>query len=530
MVQVSSVSRHLARWALVLGLMVIISFGVLAQGSGGWLTIVLRGDISTLDPAHLLDSQSSHVGEQIYEGLVKYDTDGDIVPCLAKSWDFSEDGVLVTFHLRRGVKFHDGTDFNADVVKFNYDRLMDPEVASYSHDTHANTIESVEVLDSYTVRFTLFQPNVTFLEKNVLSDDALMISPTLVGKYGYTDTGLHNAGTGPWKFLEYKEAQYVKLVPFEEYWGDVPLLDGLIFRPIPETEAGVIELLTGGVDLLMAVTSESLPRLEAADNLVIERAPNSTIRGLWFQFEHFPPFGDVLVRRALLYGLDRHGIVEAFLSGVALPLDTMVPLQSWAYNPDVLTYPYDPEKAKTLLEEAGWVDVDGDRVREKDGQELAFTIASSDGRYLADKEICTAAAHAWSEIGAKVDVEVYEWGAYISKLWGAEFTHDMCFLGWLQLSLDPTLFIDDMARTGGSGNRHNYSNSEIDQLLSKAAIIFDKKVRKPLYYEVEQLLHNDAMWIPLYNQLGIVAYTSDLKGFSYSPFMINDFTQAYLER
>jgi len=507
----------------------IYGFSVFAQEGGGTLRVVLRGDIKTLDPAHMLDSQSSRVGGQIYENLATYNKEGEIVPRLATSWEFSEDGKKVTFFLREGVQFTDGTKFDASVVKYNYDRIMDPEVACYNRDFHAKGIESVEVVDKYTVRFHLASRNAAFIANHIITDETQIISPKSVEEYGYEDTGINGSGTGPFKFVEYKEARHVKLVRNENYWGDVPKLEGLTFKPIPERQSAVVELRTGGVDLLLGITKESLKTLSEEKDIVISKSPNPSIRGLWFQVKNFKPFSNLNVRKAFLYGLPKDMVVKSFLEGIAIPLDTLVPVKSWAYDPDVPTYGYDVEKAKTLLEQEGWKDEDNDGIREKNGKELKFTVTSPDGRYLADKQICEAAAHSWSEIGAKVEIEVLEWGAWMSKIFGPEKTHDMVFMGWLQRALDPTLFMDDLAMTGNVGNVHNYSNPTLDAILEKASKIANQDIRKGLYYAAEQILYDEAMWIPLYNALGIAAYNDNLKEYQYSPYYPLDLNDAYFE-
>lgn len=503
---------------------------VAAQETGGTVRMVLRSDIHSMDPVRIEGIQNSTVAAQVYETLVKYNSQGELVPVLATSWEFSEDGKTVTFHLRKDVQFSDGTDFDASAVKFHYDRLMDPDVASPRRESTSEGIDSVEVVDEHTVQFHLPQPNAAFIDTYVLDAVDRIGSPASIKKHGYEDTGLNAvAGTGPFVLKEYRSDRHIKLVRNDNYWGGAPKLKGVTFIPIPERQSAVAELRTGGVDLMIGVTPQSLETLEEDPNIDVVKSPKPSIRGLWFQVKSFP-FTNVNVRKALIYGLPREEIVNSFLEGIAQPIDTMLPLSSWANDPNAASYNYDVQKARDLLEGQGWIDKDNDGIREKDGEELRFTLTSPDGRYLADKEICQAAANSWSKIGAKVKVEVLAWGAWISEIYSAEEkTHDMTFMGWAESSVDPTVFHNDLIKTGGSGNVHNYSNETVDAILAKAQRIPDQDIRKGLYYAVEQILHDEVAWIPLHNDYGVAAYRKNLKGYEYTPFQYPDFSNAYLE-
>jgi peptide/nickel transport system substrate-binding protein len=281
---------------------------------------------------------------------------------------------------------------------------------------------------------------------------------------------------------------------------------------------------------MMSVSSESLPALEADPSIIIAKEPDGSIRGLFFQEEAFPPFQDVRVRRALLMAVDRHEIVEAFLEGTAVPIDTMIPFTSWGYDPNVATWPHDPEAAKELLEEAGWTDTDGDGIRDKDGQKLAWTITSPDHRYMSDVEICEAAAHAWGAVGCKVSIEVLEWGAFLDKTVRAPVkTHHMMFIGSLNISLDPILYMRHAYSPDRGLPWHGYFNATVDALFEKAKREHNQDIRAGLYYAISQILYEEAMWVPMFNALGMGAHRVALKEFEYSPFQYNDYTKCYFE-
>jgi len=509
-----------------LGIIILASFYFgFALGAGGTLKIALPTDITKLDPIYIQDAPSSTVADLIYDTLVEFDFDGSLRPGLASSWEVSEDATVYTFHLREGVTFHDGTQFDAHAVKAHFERLLDPAWASPQRKMYASLISEIQVPDPYTVRFVLTRPDVAFIESYVISNATMIASPAAVERYG-EKIALNPVGTGPFIFREYQEAEHVVLVRNEDYWAGAPKLEKVIFRPIPELTTRVVELETGGVDLIFEVPPEELGRLEANPEIVVQRAPYASIRGLWFHQKHFPPFADVRVRRALSHALNVEEIFAAFLEGVAIIGNSVIPVNSWAYH-DPGRYEYDPEKAKALLEEAGWTDVDGDGVREKDGMELRFTIMSPDGRYLRDKEICEVAMHQWKAVGVAATVEVLEWGTWVDRVFAEDF--DMVFLGWMQSTFEPSKFTDPLVKTGGRAALFGYSNPELDQLLTQAVTVVDKEARKELYRQAQEIIHRDAVFIPLYNHLGIAAHTARLKGYRYSSTRTLDLLQAWVE-
>jgi peptide/nickel transport system substrate-binding protein len=514
------------RWWVVVSLLVVVGVVYVPFGmaQGGTLRIANPTDIIKLDPIYIQDAPSSRVAGLIYDNLVEHNYDGTLRPALAKSWEVSDDATSYTFYLHEGVGFHDGTLFNAQAVKSHFDRLTDPEWASPQREMYAELIEKIEVLGQYTIRFDLTRPDVTFIESYLITNASMIASPAAVEMYG-EDIALNPVGTGEFIFKEYREAEFVELVKNEDYWGGEPKLDGVIFKPIPELATRLVELETGGVDLIYRVPLEELERLEREEEIVVQKDPYASIRGLWFQQGHFSPFADVRVRRALAHGLNIEEIYEAFLKGVAVLGNSVVPVKSWAYH-DAGRYEYDPEKAKTLLEEAGWVDTDGDGVREKEGQELRFTIMSPDGRYLMDKEICEAAMHQWKGIGVAVDVDVLEWGTWVGRVFAKEF--DMVFLGWMQSTFEPALFLDALVKTGGRAALWDYSNPELDEILTQAVAVSDLEKRKELYAKAQEIIYQNVVWIGLYNHLGMVAHTAHLKGYRYTC-PREDFTVVWIE-
>ncbi|MFP4647135.1 MAG: ABC transporter substrate-binding protein [Candidatus Acetothermia bacterium] len=508
----------------ILGLLLSVGTCYAASDSDT-LRIANPSDVKKLDPIHIMDAPSSRVADLICDHLATYDYSGEVVPELAKSWEFSEEGDEITFYLREDVKFHDGTEFDAEAVKFNFERILDPDEASSAREKYSEVIEDIEVVDDYTIRFELTAPNAAFIDLYIIDNATMIISPASVEKYG-EDVALNPVGTGPFEFDEYKQASHVRLLKNEDYWDGAPKLEEVVFKPIPELQSRIAELESGGVDLIFRVPPEQLEGLEQHSDISLQKSPYPSIRGLWFNLGR-DVFEDKQVRKALAYGVDSDTIHEALLQGVAVPGKSIVPVESWAYNEDVPKYGFDMEKAARLLDEAGWVDEDGDGVREKGDMELSFTIMSPDGRYLRDKEICEAVTHNWEDLGVEAKTEVLEWGGFIDNLFAEEF--EMVFLGWMQSTFEPAKFINPMVKTGGRSNYFNYSNSELDELLEQGTRTFDQEQRKEIYAEAQEVYMEDAHFISLYNHLGIVAHNKDLKDYRYTASRSLDLLQAYKE-
>jgi len=523
---VINLKRTKSLFLLITALVMTVSlvYAPSAQEKGGTLTIANPADITGLDPAFITDAATDRVADRIYNHLAAVDQEGKLQPELAKSWDVSEDLTTYTFYLREDVTFHDGTKFNAEAVKAQLDRVLDPDVASVAREQFKKIIDSYEILDEYTIRIKTKRPHVTFIKKFMLANPMAIPSPTAFEKYG-EDFAWNPVGTGPFVFEEYEAGQHVKLSKNEDYWQGAPKLDEIVYKPIPEVSTRLVELETGGVDLVYKVPLEDLDRLEKNKDIVIQKTPYPSIEGLWFQHDNYEPFGNVEVRRALAHGLDEKKIYESLLKGVAMFGNSFIPVVSWA-NYDTGHYKYAPEKAKSILEEAGWTHEDGDGVREKDGKELSFTITTTPAVFIKAPEICAVAQSQWKAIGVEAEIETLDWSAFLDKQYGKKF--DMIFTGWQSGSQEPTNFAMNNVGTGGKGNAWGYSNLAVDAILQRATEIKDREARKELYKEAQKITHRDVVWIPIYNQIGMAAHTDKLEGYEYSA-IVEDFTKAWIE-
>ncbi|WP_108887555.1 ABC transporter substrate-binding protein, partial [Pseudoprimorskyibacter insulae] len=321
--------------------------------------VLIVGQIAepkALDPAAVTAVNDFRILMNVYDGLVRY-KDGtlEVEPALATDWTISEDGTEYTFTLRDGVTFHDGSAFNAAAVKFNFDRMLDE-----SHPFHNtgpfplafffSAVEAVDVVDDMTVKFTLNAPYAPFLS-NLAYPTGLIVSPAAVEQHG-AEFGRNPSGTGPFKFAEWRSNEAVVVEANPNYWGGAPGLQAVVFRPITDANTRTAEMLAGGIDLMVEVPPVALSEFQGDAFQIYEQAGPH----LWFLILNAKegPFADVKVRQAANYAINKEAIVKDVLEGTAdVAAGPTPPAFAWAYNPELEPYPYDPEKAKALIAEAG---------------------------------------------------------------------------------------------------------------------------------------------------------------------------------
>lgn len=474
--------------------------------------IALETDIVQFDPVQIQDATTSSVAYQIYERLLDRDHDGSYMPQLAESYEVDETGITWTFRLRQGVTFTDGSAFDAHVAKWHFERAMGEESR---YQAPFSIIDEIEVVDDHTIVFHLTEPSAPFIDNTIMSNAGYIASQKAYEEKG-DDFAHEPVGTGPFMWHAWTPGTRVELVANPNWWGDGPKLDKLVYRVIPEASTQVIELETGGVHLITRGSQEDLERLEANPDFSTMISPAYRIRKFEMNVTR-EPFDDIRVRKAINYALDMPMIVEAIAAPLVQYADSVVPLESWGYpGPGVLKdYPFDPDRALELLEEAG-------------KPQLSFDLNSPDGRYFMDKEISEASQHQLQEVGIDTSINVKEWGAFIDEVFASEF--DMIYLGWNQSSPEPSLFTDALVGTGGRGNFAGYSDSRIDDLLAEAMATPHMEERKPFYVEVQKLVNENAWYVHIGNEALVWITPTSVSGFTPSPAKGNDYTQLYLTR
>jgi len=500
--------------------------GVAAPASAETKTLVLavEGEPSRLDPhTHTLWLTFRQVF-LIYEGFVQQDlTVKDVPipplkPALATSWDVSPDKTVYTFHLRRGVEFHDGTPWNAQAAKFNFDRVLNRdfehfyELANGYNTWWHQDIDRYEVIDEYTFRIHLKQPNAEFIRR--LSQggfgSATMISPAVVERYGNEEAHLHASGTGPFRLVERVFGEKIVLERNGDYWDStrVPKVDRLIVRGIPDVATRELALLTGEVDIIATPSPDSVDYLRSA-GMVVEMAPISTIYLMWVN-HRMKPLDDTRVRRALYMAIDREGLCEHQRRGQCLPAYSILNYGGPGYDSDYRPYPYNPERARALLAEAGYPG--GFEVR------IDWTPGGAgDVNTVADAEWIQ---RDWARIGVKLDIELFEISTYMDMM--AKGMREGT--GFMQLSWGESAFhwldavISPEALSPSGFNAGHYDNPRVGELLAKARASLTEAEMIGHLKAIERIvIEEDTAFIPTHSPMGVYAMTPIVKGFVLAP-------------
>ncbi len=497
------------------------------QGSGnGTLIVGTETDIEGFDPGHAGALATTRVNINVLEGLVKYDPGTvELIPHLAtevptvENGGVSEDGLTYTFNLRPDVKFHDGADFNADAVVMSYRRLYDPEFEFYD-DTNTSGfflagMTSVEAVDDMTVRFTLGAPNAAFVELSNIYAGKVM-SPKAIQEVPIPQWAEGSYGTGPFRLESWEKGVSVVLQRNEEYWGTPPGLQTLVFRPIPEPTARVAALLSGEVDMIVVVPPDSIPSIKDNPNLTYEQGPSLHY---WFiQLNTTePPFDDVRVRQAVNYAVNKEGLANDILSGSAVPATQPMPAANWSYNDDIAGYPYDPEKAKALLAEAGY----------ENGFQTNMIIPQSGSGMMIPVQMNEYIQGNLRDVGIEVAIQSFEWVSYLG-IWAQGLNADVTMGNQSIMASDPYVanFLLSGAFTPADGgwNIGYYANPEVDEMLAAALTVPDREARKEIYAEVWATITEDAPWIFVVNDLQPMAFKNSVQGYVTNPAYVIDFT------
>ena len=466
-----------------------------------------------LDPAAVTAVNDFRILMNVYDGLVRY-KDGklEVEPSLATNWEISEDGTEYTFTLREGVKFHDGSDFNAEAVKFNFDRMLKDDHPF--HDTGPfplsfffSAVESVEAVDAKTVKFKLNAPYAPFLS-NLAYPTGLIVSPSSVEKYG-KEFGRNPSGTGPFKFVEWKSNERVVAEKNPDYWDGEAKMQTVVFRPITDANTRTAEMLAGGIDLMVEVPPVALSQFEGDQFKVVEQAGPH----LWFLILNAKegPFANKKARQAANYAINKTALVNDVLEGTAeVAAGPTPPAFAWAYDEGLEPYPYDPEKAKSLLKEAG-----------AEGAELTFYVTEGGSGMLDPVAMGTAIQADLQAVGLKVNIETYEWNSFLGKVNpGLEGKADMAEMAWMTNDPDTLPYL--ALRTGafpaeGGFNSGYYSNPEVDKLLEKARVSTDQGERAKLYKEMQHIVHDDAPWVFVANWKQNAVTSAQVENFALQP-------------
>ena len=417
------------------------------------LTFAQGADPRGLDPALVDDGESSKPIVQMYEGLTQFgDSNTEVEPCLAESWEISDDGLTYTFKLKQGVKFHDGTDFNAEAVKYNIDRqtINKTEDMLYADFVYGDVAEC-NVIDDYTVEIKLTKASTPFLNNLAMSLGAPMVSPTACEAAG---NNLNEApcGTGPYKFVRWDKNEAVVLERFDDYWGDKGVSKEIVFRTITDNSARVVALTNGEVDIIDGIDANVVDQITAAGCL-LNKTEGMNINYLAYNTERIT---DPEVRKALSQAVNVPELVQSLYRGYASQATSILPSFMPGYSADVTQTEYNPEEAQKVLADKGVTEL----------HMLAYTnprpYNTATGQTLAE-----ALQGYWSKVGITCTIDAYDWTTYKEKIGTGDY--DVCLYGWIGDNGDPDNFLNLLDSEDIEINLAQYHDEEYSQMLAAAA-------------------------------------------------------------
>jgi peptide/nickel transport system substrate-binding protein len=466
------------------------------------ITIAYSSAVGNLDPHSTTYTDAVGLRYQIFEGLVWLDEELEIQPRLAKSWQVSEDGKTYTFKLREGVKFHDNTKFDAYVAKANFDRTLTAEWDSSVKAYLEPIIDSVEVVNDYTFAVITKEPYAPFL--NILGvHSGLLASPKAIEEYGSEYAGLDEApiGTGPFKLDEWVKGERIVLRRYEEYWGGASEIEEITYLIVPESGARLAMLETGEADIILRITADDAKYLQGVLGVEILKSPTNRVMHFALNVNH-PPLDDVRIRKAINYALDVQKIIDTILGGAGRLMDCPVAPQTWGYN-SIMTYDYDPDKAKELMAEAGY------------SNGFSFTLEAPKGRYVLDYLVAEAVQAELKKAGIKAGLKLWgDFPAYLSYI-GSEERGDAMLLGWATSTLDADGGMYQVLhpeRANKFANASGYTSSKFGNLMDSAKGELDRQKRLELYRQAEELVMDEAPWLFLYYQDVFTGIQDRVKG------------------
>ncbi len=467
---------------------------------------------SGIDP-HL--NASSELGiplTSVYDTLVYQDPQtGEFVPGLAERWDISDDGRVYTFHLRRDVTFHDDTPFNAEAVSFNLARITDPALESQKARFMLGPYSHAEALDEYTVQLHLTEPFAPFLD--ALSQVYLGIaSPAAVEKWG-DEYQLHQVGTGPYVFAEYAPGDHLLLRRNPDYaWGpavyqhETAQVDEIEFRFFTDPAVRSPALETGEADVMGEIPPQDVARLEESADFRVEKIAIPGVSLMMFMNTQRPPLDDIRVRQALIYAADREAIVSAIFKDTSPVAYGPLAANTFGYEPAVRDYyPYQPDRAAALLEETGWVDTDGDGVRDRDGQPLRLDVYLMSWGHMS--EVGQLLSAQWADLGIDVNSQIVSYPEAMQV--GGEGDHHL--IPFNLSGSDPDI-LSDFFHSQATFNWSRIDDPELNRWLETGAEAVEREAREALYSQAQIRVMEEALIIPIRDYVNLNGVNQRVQG------------------
>ena len=464
------------------------------------LVMIIESSPTNLDPRMGIDAQSERIDNLIFDHLLSRGEDLNVAPGLAESWGVPDPRTYV-FHLHRGVKFHDGRALTSRDVKWTFDSLLLGKIRSTKTAVY-KYIDHIDAPEDATVIFHMKEADATLLWN--LSDGAMGIVP-----YGSGDEMTqHPVGSGPFKFVSAETDREVILERNDDYWGERARLARVRFAVVPDETTEALELRKGSGDIAInSLTPDTIAALAKDPDLAIEMGPGTRLAYLGFNLRD-PILKDVRVRQAIAYALDRKPMIEYLWRGEAQPARSILPVQSWAYNGNVPAYAHDPEKAKQLLDAAGYQAVNG----------IRFHITMKTSTDANTRLMVAVMQQQLREVGIALDIRSFEFATFFSDVQHGAF--QLYGLRWIGGNEDPDIFeyaFHSSKFPPNGANRDYYSNPKVDALIDRARQEIDPKIRKALYAEVQTILAEDLPYINLFYLDNVMVHTNRVTNLRLNP-------------
>ncbi|WP_047462501.1 glutathione ABC transporter substrate-binding protein GsiB [Rhizobium rhizogenes] len=501
---------NLRRLSLASGLVALLSFGAAVPAlAAGDVVLAIGGQPETLDPYNTNTTLTTAVTKSFYQGLFEFDKDLKVHPVLAERYTVSDDGLVYNFKLREGVKFHDGTDFNAEAVKVTLERVMNPE-NKLARFNQFNRIDKVEAVSPFELRITLKEPFGPFIN-SLAHASAAIISPAALAKYGNKDIAFHPVGTGPFTFVEWKQTDFIKVKKFDGYWQKgYPKVDNVTWKPVLENNTRAAMLQTGEADFAYPLPYEQVNALKANDKLTVTVGPSIIERYVSFNMLH-KPFNDIRVRQAINYAINKEALAKVAFNGFAEPAEGIVP-QGVLYAHKMDPWPYDPAKARELLKEAGY----------PEGFESILWSAYT--TTTAQKTI-QFLQQQLAQVGIKVQIQALEPGQRTEWVQSAPDPQTakvrMYYAGWSSSTGEADWALRPLLATEALPPKLNntayYSNKTVDGYIADALKSVKDEEKTDLYRKAQEEIMKDAPWAPLVVEKNLYATTKRLSGIYVQP-------------
>ena len=475
---------------LLIALAIIPTISCSNRPSPETLVMLIESSPTNLDPRIGLDAQSERIGELIFDALLKRDEHFNVTPGLAESWDMP-DPLTYVFHLRRGVRFHDGRPLTSRDVKWTFDSLLQGKIRSTKSAVY-RYVDRIVATDEFTVTFHLKEPFAALLWN--VSEGAIGIVP-----YGALDeTTRHPIGSGPFRFVNAETDKEVVIERNDDYWGQKARLKRIRFAVVPDSTTRALELRKGSADIAInAINFDIVLTLEREPNLEVEQGPGSVLVYLAFNCRD-PILKDVRVRQALALAVDRRPIIQYLWRDFARPAFSVLPPESWAFNGDVPHYEPNPAKAQALLDAAGYPAVNG----------IRFHLTMKTSTEESTRLLAAVLQQQLRAVGIVLDIRTFEFATFFADVTRGAF--EMYSLRWIGGNEDPDIFeyaFHSSKFTPNGANRSFYSNARLDSLLDRARTQPDQQKRKELYAEIQSILARDLPYIDLWYNNNVLVHS-----------------------